>query len=193
MYRRKLCESSSMLYSTITLIMKTLYEKNKREEKHSKRVSDLCVKVGTTLNLNKEQINELKTVGLMHDIGKIAIDDDILNKPGMLSETEWLEIKRHPEIGYNILRTVNEYAQLAEYVLSHHERWDGKGYPRGLKGEEIPLLARLISIVDAFDAMTGYRTYRSPLSEEDAIEEIRKNAGTQFDPHMVNVFIKSMI
>lgn len=193
MYRRKLCESSSMLYSTITLIMKTLYEKNKREEKHSKRVSDLCVKVGTTLNLNKEQINELKTVGLMHDIGKIAIDDDILNKPGMLSETEWLEIKRHPEIGYNILRTVNEYAQLAEYVLSHHERWDGKGYPRGLKGEEIPLLARLISIVDAFDAMTGYRTYRSPLSEEDAIEEIRKNAGTQFDPHMVNVFIESMI
>lgn len=192
MYRQKLYESGSIHHKTVALIMKTLYEKNEREEKHSKRVSKLCMKLGIALNLNQEQIDELQMVGLMHDIGKIAIDDHILNKPSVLTDAEWNEIKRHPEIGYNILRTVNEYAHFAEYVLAHHERWDGKGYPKGLKGKEIPLQARIIAVADAYDAMISYRTYRKALTEDEAIHELIKNTGTQFDPDIVKLFVETV-
>jgi len=190
MYRRKLSESSSMRYKTITVILKTLYEKNKREEKHSKRVSILCEKIGHAMKFSHEHVSELRTAGLMHDIGKIAIGEAILNKSTALDDSEWLEMKRHPEIGYNILKSVNEYNHLAEYVLSHQERWDGKGYPRGLKGTSIPMMARIIAVADAFDAMTGYRPYRIQLNEDEALTEIIQNAGTQFDPEIVTVLCK---
>jgi diguanylate cyclase (GGDEF)-like protein/PAS domain S-box-containing protein len=189
MYRHKLSESSSMRHKTIRVILKTLYEKSKREEKHSKRVSELCFEIGTALGLSKESISELQIVGLMHDIGKIAINDNILNKPAKLNDIEWLEIKRHPEIGYRILSSVNEYAALAEFVLAHHERWDGTGYPKGLKGKEIPFLSRVISVIDAFDAMTGYRPYQSEIDQEIALKEIERFAGTQFDPEIVEIFV----
>ncbi len=130
---------------------------------------------------------------MLHDIGKIAIDEKILNKPGRLSIEEWNEIKRHPEIGYRILSSVNDMAELAEFVLAHHERWDGKGYPKGLKGEEIPLQARIIMVADSYDAMTSERTYRKPLTEEAGMEELRENAGTQFDPEIVRVFIEKVM
>ena len=100
------------------------------------------------LGLPEHKIEELRSVGLLHDIGKIALDENILNKPGKLTDEEWKEIKRHPEIGYRILSTVNDMSEMAEYVLAHHERWDGKGYPRGLKGEEIPFASRIIAIAD---------------------------------------------
>ncbi|MDZ5034870.1 HD-GYP domain-containing protein, partial [Clostridium perfringens] len=116
MYRRKLSESTSMRYKTIEVIIKTLYEKNEREEKHSIRVGELCALIASTLNLSDANIRELRTAGLMHDIGKIAIDGKILNKPSSLSDSEWLEIKRHPEIGYRILSSLNEYAPIAEYA-----------------------------------------------------------------------------
>lgn len=193
MYRRKLSESTSMRYKTIEVIIKTLYEKNEREEKHSIRVGELCALIASSLNLSATNIGELRTAGLMHDIGKIAIDDKILNKPASLSDSEWLEIKKHPEIGYRILSSLNEYAPIAEYALAHHERWDGNGYPKGLKGEEIPWQARVIAVADAYDAMTGDRPYRKNLSKADAIEIIRKNAGTQFDPEIVKVFIEKVI
>jgi diguanylate cyclase (GGDEF)-like protein/PAS domain S-box-containing protein len=185
MYRRKLSESSSMRHKTITVILKTLYEKNQREEAHSKRVSAICGKIGNALRLNSDLISELETVGLMHDIGKIAISDEILNKPGLLSYDEWMEIKRHPEIGYNILRSISEYAMLAEYVLAHQERWDGKGYPKGLKGTEIPFFSRIVAIADAYDAMTGPRPYSEPVSREIAFNEIKRKAGTHFDPNII--------
>jgi HD-GYP domain-containing protein (c-di-GMP phosphodiesterase class II) len=110
-----------------------------------------------------------------------------------LNSEEWEEIKRHPEISYNILSTVSEYASLAEIILSHHERWDGKGYPRNLKGEDIPLKARIIAVADSYDAMTSERPYHGPMSKEKALEELEKCAGTQFDPEIVKVFIENEV
>lgn len=140
-----------------------------------------------------KRLLKLKSVGLLHDIGKIAIEENILNKPGKLTNDEWKEFKRHPEIGYRILSTVNDMAEMSEYVLAHHERWDGRGYPKGLKGEGISLQSRIINIVDSYDAMTSERSYRSALPEEIAIEELRKNAGLQFDPQLVRVFIEKVL
>ncbi len=193
MYRDKLFESPSVRGKTIQAIIKSLHEKNKREEQHSRRVSYLCEAIGNAMGRSESEVNELRTVGLLHDIGKIAIDEKILNKPGRLSIEEWNEIKRHPEIGYRILSSVNDMAELAEFVLAHHERWDGKGYPKGLKGEEIPLQARIIMVADSYDAMTSERTYRKPLTEEAGMEELRENAGTQFDPEIVRVFIEKVM
>jgi len=189
MYKRKLSESIKMRCKTIKIITNTLYEKNPREEKHAKRVSQLSVALGAALNLSSEDISKLRMAGLMNNIGKITVNEKILNKISSLTECEWSEIKRHPETGYKILSSVNKFAPLAEDILSHHERWDGKGYPRGLKGEKISLRARIIAIADAYDAMISDRPYRKALSKEDALEEIKRNAGTQFDPHLVKVFI----
>jgi len=193
MYKKKLFESPSMRGKTISAIIRTLHEKNKREEQHSHRVSALCESMGESLNFPKYEIQELKTVGLLHDIGKIAIDENILNKPGKLTNEEWEEIRRHPEISYRILSTVNDMSQMAEYVLAHHERWDGKGYPKGLKGEDIPLVARIITIADSYDAMTSERSYRSALTEEVAIAELQKNAGLQFDSNLLKIFIEKVL
>lgn len=192
MYRNKLFESPSIRGKKVQAIINSFHEKNKREEQHGKRVSCLCEAIGIAMERSESELNELKTVGLLHDIGKIAIDEKILNKPGRLTTEEWNEIKRHPEIGYRILSSVNDMAELAELVLAHHERWDGKGYPKGLKGEEIPLQARIIAVADAYDAMTSERAYRNPLSREEAFEELRKNEGTQFDPEIIRIFISKV-
>jgi diguanylate cyclase (GGDEF)-like protein/PAS domain S-box-containing protein len=193
MYKKKLFESPSMRGKTIKTIITTLHEKNKREEQHSLRVSALCQSMGEALKLTEGKIQELKTIGLLHDIGKIAIDENILNKPEKLTENEWEEVKRHPEIGYRILSTVNDMLEMANNVLYHHERWDGKGYPKGLKGSEIPFESRIISIADAYDAMTSERSYRNALSEEVALGELEKNAGIQFDPELVKIFIEKVL
>lgn len=193
MYKNKLFESPSMRGKTIDTIISTLHEKNKREEQHSHRVSMLCQSLGHSIGLSDEEIQELKSIGLLHDIGKIAIDENILNKPGKLTKDEWEEIKRHPEVGYRILSTVNHMSEMAELVLAHHERWDGSGYPKGLEREQIPLQSRIISIVDAYDAMTSVRSYGSAMPKKDAIQELKKNAGTQFDPEIVKVFIEKVL
>jgi diguanylate cyclase (GGDEF)-like protein/PAS domain S-box-containing protein len=183
LYRKKLFVSPSMR-------IHTLHEKNKREEKHSRRVSEICKNIGIALGMSDDDVQELSSVGLLHDIGKIGVNDQTLNKEGKLTDFEWMEIRKHPEIGYRILSTVNEMSEMAEYVLSHHERWDGKGYPKGLKGEEIPFKARIISIADAFDAMTSERTYQEKMSQNVALVEIEKYSGTQFDPQLIRVFKK---
>ena len=189
MYSRKMFERTSTRYKTIDLIIKTLFEKNESEERHSMNVSEFSALMASSLELSSVETSELRTLGLMHDIGKIAIDENIINKPGPLNASDWVEVKRHPEIGYRILSSVNEYAAISEYVLAHHERWDGLGYPKKLKGVEIPWQARIITIADAYDAMTSERPYRKALSKFAAIEEIRKNIGTQFDPDFAQVFI----
>lgn len=189
MYTHKLFEISSHRNETIKTILNTLHEKNPREENHSKRVSLICKKIGHALNMSREELKLLEAISNLHDIGKIAIDDAILNKPGKLDDREWEMIKKHPEIGYRILSSSPEYSEIALDILSHHERYDGKGYPRGIKGEEIPIRARIITVADSYDAMVSERPYRKPLTHEEAIEEIRRYLGTQFDPNIGQLFI----
>ena len=193
MYRHKLSESTSMKRETLKLITKSLYEKNRTEKLHCERVSELCKNIGRALQLSPEDISELGLFGVVHDIGKIGIAEKILSKTGNLETAEWVEIQRHPEIGYQILRSVNEFSHLADFVLAHHERMDEKGYPRGLQGKEIPLQSRILSIAEAFDAMSSDSGYKGRLSEEAAVTELVKNAGTQFDANLVQVFVEKVL
>ena len=193
MYRSKTLESQSIRGNFIKTIINTLHEKNPREEQHSKRVSDLAMRLGTAMGLSDEMQGKLHGVGLLHDIGKIAIDQSILNKPGGLTQQEWSEMKRHPEIGYRIMSSSYEMQEFGEYILSHHEKWDGSGYPQGLAGEDIPTISRIITLADAYDAMTGQRTYKKALTEEETVAEIFKNAGTQFDPVIARVFVEEVL
>lgn len=190
MYENKLSESEGMKGNLINSILTTLYEKNPDEVDHFNRVGDLCRKIGKELHLPKEDLSKLKSIGRFHDIGKIAVSNEILKKQGPLTPQEWDEIKRHPDIGYKILKSSRETVHLSEYVLSHHERYDGKGYPSGLKEEEIPLLSRIVSVADSFDAMTNDRSYRRALTTKDALNELVKNKGTQFDPTIVDAFLR---
>lgn len=193
MYKSKLLESPSMRLKTVQGIVTALNKKNKTEEAHSKRVSQIAMSIGKALGLPEADIDELKTVALLHDIGKIAIEDSILKKPSKLTEEEKEQMKRHPEIGYRILSTVNDLAETAKYVLAHHERWDGKGYPKGLKGSEIPLQSRIIAIAGAYEAMTSEKKYRSALSKELSAERLKNGAGAQFDPELVEIFINEVL
>ena len=193
LFRHKLFESPSIRGKTIRTIISTLHEKNKREELHSQRVSYLCEAMGVAMQLSSREIKELKTVGLLHDIGKVSIDDNVLNKVDSLTQDERNELKRHPEIGYRILSSANDMSEIAEFVLAHHENYDGSGYPKGLKGDEIPLQARIIRIVDAYDAMTNNRTYGSILDKEKVIIELEEGAGTKYDAGLVSIFIKQVL
>jgi diguanylate cyclase (GGDEF)-like protein len=193
MYSRKTYESPGVRGKTIEAIVTTLHEKNKREEEHSRRVSELCEKIGTAMNLSEDDVKQLRMVGLLHDIGKIGIPETVLNKEGSLAPEERLEIQKHPEIGYRILSTVNNLSELAEYVLAHHERIDGKGYPKGLQGDEIPLKACIIGVADAYDAMISYRTYRKSMTKEEAIQELLRCSGTQFRPECVQALIEKVL
>jgi len=183
----------SIMSETIDIIMSMLYEKSIREVSHSKRVSELCVAISTIMDFSKDDINQIRIAGLVHDIGKIGIDERILNKPGKLDDNELNEIKRHPEIGYRIISMIDEFSGIANVVLAHQEKWDGSGYPRNLKGEEISLQARIIAVADAYDAMTSERAYGKVFSEEEAINEIQRCSGTQFDPDISRIFIEKVL
>jgi putative nucleotidyltransferase with HDIG domain len=189
MYRNKHRGSAAIRSKAIDLTLNTLYEKSSWEQLHSVRVSELCVEIASEMYHDDRLIEQIRLAGLMHDIGKIEIDVDILNKPNALDTDEWEEMKRHPEIGYRILRTSKEFSEIADFVLEHQERWDGKGYPRGLEGEGISLQARIIAVADSYDAMRTNRTYRKTLSGQEAVEEMRRCSGTQFDPSVVRVLL----
>lgn len=191
LYSNKLLVSSSVRGELLESITTTLHEKNPREECHSRRVSEICEQIAIQMGFSQFEVKKVKVAGLMHDIGKIIVAEHILNKPGKLNHDEWQEVKKHPQMGYKILSASKDTMDLANAVLTHHERYDGKGYPQNLKGEEIPLLGRIISVADAYDAMTGPRTYKEVLSREAAIEEIKRNSGTQFDPSIVEAFLSS--
>lgn len=190
MLRRKLLESKSMRSAILDSMQQTLFRKSSETEEHGRRIAELCHKMSHVLGLPRSQHDELRLLGVLHDIGKIGIQDSILQKPGPLTEAEWVEMKKHPGIGCRIAQSVHELAPIAEYILSHHERWDGSGYPQGLKGEAIPLLARLLAVADSYDAMTQPRPYRAALGHEDAVAEIVRCAGTQFDPRIVEAFLQ---
>lgn len=193
MYNKKISDNSSKRSVVIRSILNALRLKSPWEEAHSKRAGLLCEDIAKAYHLSTDEVKELRIAGELHDIGKIAIDEAILNKPSKLSESELIIMQRHPETGYQLLSTSSEYYNIAEYVLAHHERWVGTGYPKGLKGEDINWKARIIAIADAYDVLTYKMSYRKSLSEQDAIEEIKKNAGTQFDPDIVRVFAENII
>jgi diguanylate cyclase (GGDEF)-like protein/PAS domain S-box-containing protein len=190
MYHQKLLDGKSYRNAIISTLLATLYEKSNETEAHAKRIEKYCHAIGRKLWLSSKEMDELSLLALLHDIGKVGIHPNILKKPGPLTLAEWDEMKRHPEIGYRIAQATPELAVLADLILSHHERWDGTGYPRGLKEGEIPRVCRILSVVDAFDAMTSDRVYRPSMTIGEAILELEKNAGKQFDPQAVKLLIE---
>jgi len=193
MYKCKLLERKSSHSDIIASIKATMFEKNKETDEHADRLAVLSKMVGKKLNLPPTALDELELLAMLHDIGKVGIDDRILNKPGKLNDDEWLIMKKHPQIGYRIAMSSPELMLIAEYILSHQERWDGKGYPQGLAGKDIPVLSRIIAVVDAYDAMTKDRVYRKAMTKKAAIEEIMKNAGTQFDANIAKIFVEEVL
>lgn len=185
----KLLSLNSTSSQIITTLKATLFEKSDETESHASRMEIHVVRIADKLKLGMVAKNDLKLLAILHDIGKIGIDDSILKKTTSLTEDEWIEMRQHSSIGYNIASTIKQLEPIAYYILTHHERFDGSGYPHGLKGDQIPLLSRIIAVVDAYDAMTNDRVYRKALSKEDAIKEIILNKGSQFDPSIVEVFI----
>ncbi|MFP4020830.1 MAG: HD domain-containing phosphohydrolase [Halanaerobium sp.] len=192
MYKNKLTESRSIKSNILNTLLKTLSEKSQETSSHSNRMASLARKMAEKIDLNQSEINKLTLIAKLHDIGKTVIPEKILNKKDKLTEAEWKEIKTHPAVGHRILNATDEFSHISEEILSHHEKWDGSGYPRGLKGEEIPLLARIIAIVDAYDVMTTEQVYRTAFSKKEALAEIKRCAGTQFDPKMAEIFIDLM-
>lgn len=182
-------EKNDLVKRSIILVLKTMFSKYKNEKEHSKRVGSICERMGKYFNFSLKDIHKLKVAGAMHDIGKIAVDEKVLFKKGKLTRREWIEVKSHVESGFRILASSTAFLPIADSVYQHHEKWDGTGYPNGLKGEEILLNARIIAIAEAWDALTAYKSYRSPMSKEEALEEIQRCSGSQFDPAIVKAFI----
>ncbi len=190
MYRDKLYSSYSVRNKVVNSLMTALAERDYITEGHAARLQEICMMLGEKLNLNSSQLSDLALLSQVHDLGKVGIPDKILFKPGKLEDDEWEVMKMHLEKGYRIALSSHELSSIADLVLKHHERWDGKGYPLGLKGEEIPLLCRILSVVDAFDAMTHDRPYQVAVSDREALAELKRFAGKQFDPHIVDLFIQ---
>jgi diguanylate cyclase (GGDEF)-like protein/PAS domain S-box-containing protein len=190
MYKHKIAEGIIVRNHAINAILETLTNKYKFEDIHSKKVSQFCKHIGEAMGFKEKDIKELELAGMYHDIGKISIPDYILTKPSKLTKEEFEIIKKHPEISYQILRAADEYSDLAMHALHHHERWDGKGYPSGQKEEEIPLFSRIICIAESFEAMTAYRPYKETMSKDEAMKEILKCSGKQFDPQIADIFIR---
>ncbi len=188
MYHRKLEESRITKLNTVKNLLQAFYRRFPKEKEQADKVVKICEIIGRKLDLSQEELGELKMAGMFHDIGKIILKNEIINKPGQFTTEEWTKMKHHVEGGYRILSSVNELAHLAEYVFHHHERWDGTGYPNGLIGEEIPLQSRIISIADAYSSMTTDQYFRKALKIEEVFEEIRNNAGSQFDPVLAELF-----
>lgn len=190
MYRNKLMEDASVRSAAISSLLKTLDEKHSETEEHTMRIRDLSAKLGGRLGLSQAKLDELELLASLHDIGKIGIPEHILMKPSKLTEEEGAIMRTHTEIGYRIAKSTPELSHIANEILAHHEKYDGTGYPNGLKGDRIPLLARIINIVDSFDVMTNKRVYKNASSVVFAIEELLRCSGSQFDPLIVEEFIK---
>lgn len=190
MYRQKLHHSLSNRSTIVQPLMKALEARDFVTKDHGDRLAELAADFGTAVGLSETQIADLSLLARFHDIGKVGIQDRILFKPGSLNSKEKREIERHCEIGYRIARSAPELAPIADMILKHHEWWNGEGYPLQLKGEEIPLLCRIMAIIDAYDALTNDRPYRKAMSHQQAVQELKRCAGTQFDPSLVSKFLR---
>ncbi|MEC9485622.1 MAG: diguanylate cyclase [Candidatus Izemoplasma sp.] len=189
MLNNKLILQESASSSIVKSLKTALFERSDETEQHANRIADLCVQLGQRIGLSHNELNDLKLFAILHDVGKIGIEDKILKKPSRLNESEYKRMKQHPSIGYKIASNVEALEGISYYILTHHEWWDGNGYPKGLKDEEIPLLSRILSIVDAWDAMTNDRIYRNAMSKENAIQELIDYKGTQFGPMLIEEFL----
>ncbi len=192
MYKNKLYENENVKRDIINALLANLKEKSDETEKHAMRMTNISFGFGEKLQLSETELERLSLIATLHDIGKVVIPEKVLKKPGKLNEDEWRLIKEHPEVGWRITRSSENLAYVAEDILSHHERWDGKGYPKGIGGKDIPILARIIAIIDAYDVMTNGRSYKNSISKAMALDEIERCAGTQFDPGLAEAFVKMM-
>ncbi len=189
MYKNKITNRRSARSSVLSAFMSTLREKSFETEEHGNRMKKLSVQLGKEIGLASSDLDRLSLLTSLHDIGKITIPQEILNKKDKLTDSEWSLIKKHTEAGYRIVSTMDELADISEYILYHHEKWDGTGYPDGLQEDNIPLLSRIISIVDAYDVMISGRPYKDPMSKREALKEIKRCSGSQFDPNLAEIFI----
>jgi putative nucleotidyltransferase with HDIG domain len=192
MYENKLSESRSSKSNIVQGLINVLDTKSSETKEHALRMTKLAFDFGEKLGLTESDQNRLSLLATLHDIGKINISESILNKADKLTDQEWEIMKKHTEQGYKIASSSEEFASVAEEIFSHHENWDGSGYPRQLKKKEIPYLARIISLIDAYDVMTYERPYSKAMSKEEAIKEIKKCSGTQFDPELAAKFIEML-
>ncbi|MFO7815696.1 MAG: PAS domain S-box protein [Halanaerobiales bacterium] len=192
MYKNKLSESKSASNKIVRNLLHTLGAKSSETVEHAMRMSNLAHNLGERLNLSNSELNRLSLIATLHDIGKTTISEEILTKPDKLTEKEWKIMKEHPEKGYKIASASDDFEIVAEEILAHHEHWNGYGYPNGLKGKEIPYLARIISIIDAYDVMTHERPYSEAISEVEALTEIERCTGEQFDPVLAKEFIEML-
>lgn len=188
--RKKIKQDSDDVSDIVSILGAVSSLKDKTTSWHSMEMGDLAVEIGKEYNLSREQINEIKMAAVLHDIGKVGVPDSILKKEGPLNQEEWKIMRSHTKYGRDIVKRSNNLKKVSQAIYYHHERWDGKGYPEGLKGEQIPLTARLVAILDAFEAMVCDRPYRKALSFEEALQELERNAGTQFDPKLVKSILK---
>ena len=189
MYRNKLITGREMKSQTFKKILENLQKEYENGKRQTGYISYIATGIARAISLTNEEILDIEKICMLHNIGEIVIPKVIYKKRGKLTEDEYNVVKRHPEAGYQILKSMEEYSTIAKYVLSHHEKWDGSGYPRKLKGDAIPLYSRIIAIADSYEAMTSGRSYKKALSRQEAREEIIKNAGTSFDPDLVKIFL----
>jgi diguanylate cyclase (GGDEF)-like protein/PAS domain S-box-containing protein len=185
MYRNKLLESRATHNAIVTSLQRTLWAKTHETEEHAHRLQRMAAQLGRRLGLRDDALASLSLLAMLHDVGKVAIPASVLGNPGALCPEEWEIMRRHPEIGYRLAAACPNLAPIAGLILSHHERWDGQGYPRGLAGEAIPLAARIFAVADAFDVMTHGRPYRPAIRRNEALAELERCSGAQFDPQVV--------
>jgi len=185
------CETDYEYHEFVECITSALDARDPYTGKHSERVSDMACLIGELMGLPEAETQEIHIAGHLHDIGKIGIPDRVLLKEGKLDDEEWKLMKKHPEIGADILSRSSHFARLAAIILHHHERWDGKGYPFGANGTEIPLGARIIAVCDSIDAMASKRAYRNALPLEVCKAEIEKNVGIMYDPDVAKIALEN--
>jgi putative nucleotidyltransferase with HDIG domain len=179
-----------LFYNSVAALSSSIDARDSYTHDHSSRVRTLTLAIARQMDFSKRQLGELELTAQLHDVGKIGVTEEVLNKPGRLNDQEFAMIRRHPEVGAKILQTIEELKEISFFVRHHHEWFNGQGYPDGLQGEAIPLFSRIIAIGDSYDAMTSDRIYRAGRPHEWAVEEIRKNAGTQFDQRLVEIFLE---